>query len=136
MALSAHERNLLEQLEKQFSDEDPEFAAAMEPEPARSRSALRILAGAAAVLAGFLLILLGATLQGVVANVLLGVLGFATMIAGGYVAAIRTSGTTSKGPVPAAHGKEPAGTTKTAKNRRFSRDGFGDLAVWSLFWWV
>ena len=47
MALSAHERNLLEQLEKQFSDEAPEFAAAMEPEPARSGNALRILAGAA-----------------------------------------------------------------------------------------
>lgn len=136
MALSAYERNLLEQLEKQFSVEDPEFAAAMEPEPARSRNALRILAGAATVLSGFLLILLGATLQGPVPNVLLGVLGFATMIAGGFLAARGSSGTTGKGHFPAAHSKERAGPTKKAEKRRSFRDGFGDLAVWSLFWWV
>lgn len=51
MALSAHEQNLIDQLEKQFKDEDPKFAKAMEQVPARNRSALHIVTWVATVVA-------------------------------------------------------------------------------------
>lgn len=136
MPLSEHERNLLELLEKQFKEEDPKFAQAMEQAPAQapSRTALHIVFGATAVVAGFLLVLLGAAFQGLVPNILVGILGFAAMITGGYFAIAPSSGTESRTPAPASEKAESAESTK-ADRRRF-RDRFGDVAMWSLFWWV
>ncbi|MHA7288702.1 DUF3040 domain-containing protein [Arthrobacter sp. MDT3-24] len=136
MALTEHERNSLEQLEKQFRDEDPQFATAMEPERARSRSALHVVIGAATAVAGFLLVLLGAALPGLVPNIVVGVLGFATMIAGGHSAVKGTPGTRGEGPAPAAQHAGPVGSKEEKKERRSFRDGVGDMALWSLFWWV
>lgn len=119
MALTEHERNSLEQLEKQFRDEAPQLATAMEPERARSRSAIHAVIGAATAVAGFLLVLLGAALPGLLPNIVVGVLGFATMIAGGHFAVKGTVGSKEEG-----------------KERRSFRDGVGDMALWSLFWWV
>ena len=136
MALTEHEKNSLEQLEKQFRDEDPDFATAMESGPARGRSALHIVIGAAAVVAGLLLVVLGAALPGLVSIVAVGVLGFATMIAGAYFAVKGTTGTKRDRPAPAAQILGPAGSKEAKKDRRSFRDGFGDMALWGLFWWV
>ena len=134
MPLSEHERNVLEHLEKQFKEEDPKFAQAMEQAPARPRTALHIVFGTAAVVAGFLLVLLGAALQGLGPNILVGILGFAVMITGAYSAMGPSSGTKSRNPAPASEKAESAESTN-ADRRRF-RDRFGDVAMWSLFWWV
>ena len=84
MALSEHEKVVLEQLEQQFRMEDPQLAEAMEP--ARITSPRHIVIGVAGIVAGLLLVLLGAVLQGLVPNILVGVLGFAVMITGGHLA--------------------------------------------------
>lgn len=115
MALSAHEQNLIEQLEKQFKDEDPKFAKAMEQVPARNRSALRIVTGVATVVAGFLLLLLGAALQGPVPNILVGVLGFAVMIVGAHLAMRHTSVTKTK------HLRRPLKTRNRSKGQKRAR---------------
>ena len=49
MGLSAHEQEMLEQLEKQFKEDDPKFAEAMEIKPVPRYSAWRIAAASAAV---------------------------------------------------------------------------------------
>lgn len=134
MPLSEYERNYLEQLEKQFKDEDPKFAQTLERAPARPRTALPMVFGAAAVVAGFMLVMLGAALQGLVPNILVGILGFAVMITGGFFAMAPSSGSKSRTLVPASEKAASAESTK-ADQRRF-RDRFGDVAMWSLFWWV
>jgi hypothetical protein len=134
--LSEHEKSLLDQLEKQFKEDDPMFAKTLEQEPAPKRSALRIVAGAATVVAGFLLLLLGAALQGPVPNILVGVLGFAVMILGALLAVRHTSVPKNGAPAPISSNAEPAGAQRARKERRPFRDTFGDWALWSLFWWV
>ena len=134
--LSEHEKSLLEQLEKQFKEDDPTVAKTMEQVPAPGRSALRILAGAATVVAGFLLLLLGAAIQGPVPNILVGALGFAVMIFGAFLAVRHASVPKNEAPAPAADNVGPTGTQRAGKERRPFRDFFGDWALWSLFWWV
>lgn len=78
MPLSEHEQRLLEQMEKALYAEDPKFATSLRSTPgaraARGRAALGVLA----VLAG-----LGLLLAGVVTTlIVVGVLGFAVMLAG------------------------------------------------------
>lgn len=136
MALSAHEQNLIDQLEKQFKDEDPKFAKAMEQVPARNRSALHIVTGVATVVAGLLLLLLGAALQGPAPNILVGVLGFAVMIVGAHLAMRHTSVTKNEAPAPTSENAESVEGTKTGTDRRPFRDAFGDWALWGLFLWV
>lgn len=145
MGLSAHEREMLEQLENQFKEDDPKFAEAMEIKSVPRYSVRRIAAASAAVLAGFFLLYLGASAMGVAVNALLGGLGFVLMVAGGYVALQRTkfgSGTPSEVHAPETtgtsadgkRGKDPG--KEKGKARRFLKAGFGDLAFWSLFWWI
>ncbi|MDQ0823747.1 hypothetical protein QFZ69_004693 [Arthrobacter sp. V1I7] len=134
--LSQHEKSLLEQLEKQFKEDDPIFANAMEPEPARKRSALRLAIGPTSIAAGILLVVLGATLQGAVPAVLVGVLGFATMIAGGHFAVQHTSGGRNKVGAPVIVPADSVGGQKAGKDCRFFKDGVGHLALCSLFWCV
>jgi hypothetical protein len=90
MALSEHEKVVLEQLEQQFRIEDPKLTDSMES--ARFRSTYHIVIGVAGIAAGLLLVLLGAVLQGLVPNILVGVLGFAITIIGGRVTLQHTSG--------------------------------------------
>ncbi|MBT2521391.1 DUF3040 domain-containing protein [Arthrobacter sp. ISL-28] len=89
MALSEHEKVVLEQLEQQFRMEDPKLAEAMEP--ARTRVPGHIVIAVAGIVAGLLLVVLGAVLQGLVPYILVGVLGFAVMITGGHFAVQQTS---------------------------------------------
>jgi len=134
--LSEHEKSLLEQLEKQFKEDDPTFAKAMEQVPAPNRSVLHMVAGTATAVAGLLLLLLGATLQGPVANILVGVLGFAVMILGALLAVRHTAAIKTEAPAASSEKGEAAGNQRAGKVRRPFKDAFGDWALWSLFWWV
>lgn len=108
----------------------------MEQVPARNRSALHIVTGAATVVAGFLLLLLGAALQGPVPNILVGVLGFAVMVVGAHLAMRHTSVTKNEARAPTSENAESVERTKAGTERRPFRDAFGDWALWGLFWWV
>lgn len=137
MALTEHEQKMLEQLEKQFKEDDPKFAEAMEVDPVPRHSVARTVAGVMTVLAGFALVLLGASLTGVITNITVGALGFVIMVAGAYTALLRTrSGPGAPAADNAPHAKKPPEDKNQDKDRRFFKNGFGDLAFWSLFWWV
>jgi hypothetical protein len=136
MALSEQERNTLEQLEKQFKEDDPEFADAMEAEPVLEHSGFRITIGVLTAVSGFSLLLLGASLREPVLGLTVGVLGFAALIAGGYIATMRSVRTGSKLRPRASGETASGGDTGPEKDRRFFKGSFGDAALWTLFWWV
>ena len=102
MPLSEHEQRLLEQMEQQLSVEDPKFASAMRGSVARAKARRRIILGALGVLVGLGLVLLGVA-QGIVA---VGIVGFAVMVAGAWLAITPER---RKGPVGAVG---PDGTTQ------------------------
>jgi fatty acid desaturase len=79
--------------------EDPKLTDSMESAP--FRSTCHIVIGVAGIVAGLLLVLLGAVLQGLVPNILVGVLGFAITIIGGRVTLHHTSGGSNKAADPA-----------------------------------
>lgn len=83
MALSDHEQQLLDQLEKQLR-EDPSFARSISEDhpvgPGAGLSATRVVIGVVGVVIG-LAIVLGAIWSGIWP---LGVLGFAVMVGGGF----------------------------------------------------
>ncbi|MDQ0867505.1 DUF3040 domain-containing protein [Arthrobacter globiformis] len=135
MALSEQERNALEQLEKQFRDDDPEFADAMQAEPVLKHSALRIVLGVLTAVAGISIVLLGASLHEPIAGITVGILGFSAQIAGGYIATMRSVRTGSKLPRRASRDTSIDGETAPEKDRLF-KGGLGDAAFWTLFWWV
>lgn len=93
MALSEHEQNALDRLEQQFKEEDPKFLEVMQSDPVRARSVRQIIIGLLTTLAGFFVLFLGASLQGVAANALVGILGFALTITGVHIALMRTAQT-------------------------------------------
>lgn len=82
MPLSEHEQRLLEQMEQQLSVEDPKFASAMRGSVARAKARRRIILGALGVLVGLGLVLLGV----VQVIVPVGIVGFALMVAGAWLA--------------------------------------------------
>lgn len=102
MALSDHEQQLLDQLEKQLRD-DPSFARSLSEEPplgaAGGFSATRVVIGVVGVVVG-LAIVLGAIWTGWWP---LGILGFAVMVAGGFWA-MSSSGSQSSGPASGSAG--------------------------------
>lgn len=77
MPLSEHEQRLLEQMERAFYEEDPQFASAMQRPraPMGRRTALAVIAG----LAGIATIVAGLAAQ----LPLVGVAGFAILLAAG-----------------------------------------------------
>jgi hypothetical protein len=127
---------MLEQLEKQFKEDDPVFADAMEAEPVLGYSGSRIVIGVLTAVSGFSVLLLGASLREPLIGLTVGILGFAALIAGGYVATMRSVRTGRKLP-PRDSGETAAGgDTAPGKDRRFFKGGLGDAAFWTLFWWV
>jgi hypothetical protein len=80
--LSEHEQRLLEQMEQQLSVEDPKFASAMRGSVARAKARRRIILGSLGVIVGLGLVLLGVS-QGIV---VVGIVGFALMVAGAWLA--------------------------------------------------
>ncbi len=113
MPLSEHEQRLLEQMEQQLSVEDPKFASAMRGSVARAKARRRIILGALGVLVGLALVLLGVA-QGII---VVGIVGFAVMVAGAWLAITPER---RKGPVGAVAAD---GTTQVHQAR--GRDGRG-----------
>jgi hypothetical protein len=111
--LSEHEQRLLEQMEQQLSVEDPKFASAMRGSVARAKARRRIILGALGVLVGLALVLLGVA-QGII---VVGIVGFAVMVAGAWLAITPER---RKGPVGAVAAD---GTTQVRQPR--GRDGRG-----------
>lgn len=108
MALSDHEQQLLDQLEKQLR-EDPSFARNITEDqpvgPGAGLSATRVVIGVVGVVIG-LAIVLGAIWSGIWP---LGVLGFAVMVGGGFWALSSGGSGTTGARGPAAPGGKPSG---------------------------
>lgn len=145
MGLSAHEQEMLAQLERQFKEDDPKFAAVMDIKAVPRYSVWRIGSASAAVLVGVYLVFLGASGTGVIVNTLFGGLGFGLMVTGAYVALQRKrigsgargqASTSQTDELPVDENQDKGRGKGKDKRRRSFRDGFGDLAMWSLFWWV
>jgi Protein of unknown function (DUF3040) len=83
MPLSEHEKHVLEQIERYFRDEDPQFADSLRL--GRPASTRRVVLGAVCAVFGFVLLLVGVSLQATA----LGVAGFVIMVAGGHQATLR-----------------------------------------------
>jgi Protein of unknown function (DUF3040) len=76
--LSDNEQRLLEQMERALYAEDPKFASTMRGAARRPGSARRLLIGVTGVVVGLVLLVVGVAQQMVV----LGVIGFVSMLAG------------------------------------------------------
>lgn len=85
MALSEHERRVLDQIAQQLEQEDPKLASRMGPLPLQSRTRRHVVAGVFAGMVGCLVLLVGVAAQAM----FLGVLGFLIMGAGAYLATMR-----------------------------------------------
>ena len=77
MPLSDREQQLLEQMERALVEEDPKFATSMRGGPGQARNRRRLAIGVGGVLVGLAVILLGVT----IAQVPVGAIGFAIMVA-------------------------------------------------------
>lgn len=80
--LSEHEQRLLDQMEQALKVEDPKFASHMVAHPGRSRFRRRVAIGVCGVVVGLALVIVGMT----TAQIWLGVVGFAVMVAAGAYA--------------------------------------------------
>ncbi len=89
MALSEHEEALLQQMEEALYAEDPRFASRIRKTKSRAGARGRMIAGAAAGVAGLALVVLSA----MISMLWIGAVGFAVMVAG-IVYAITPSKTT------------------------------------------
>lgn len=78
MPLSEHEQHLLEQMEQALYAEDPKFASQMQGSAARARLRRGLAIGAAGVIAGLGLVVLGVATE----SILWGAIGFALMVGG------------------------------------------------------
>ncbi|MGN6413123.1 DUF3040 domain-containing protein [Flexivirga sp.] len=82
MPLSEHEQRLLDQMEQALKVEDPKFASHMVAHPGRRRFRRRVAIGVCGVVVGLALVIVGMT----IAQIWLGVIGFAVMVAAGAYA--------------------------------------------------
>lgn len=80
MPLSDHEQRLLEQMERALYQEDPKFASSLRHGRSGSIDRKRILIGLAGALAGLLIVLVGVATS----LPIVGVVGFAAMVAGAF----------------------------------------------------
>ena len=78
MPLSEHEQHLLEQMEQALYAEDPKFASQMQGSAARARLRRGLAIGAAGVIAGLVLVVVGVAAE----SIWWGALGFALMVGG------------------------------------------------------
>jgi Protein of unknown function (DUF3040) len=76
--LSEHEQHLLEQMEQALYAEDPKFASQMQGSAARARLRRGLAFGAAGVIAGLGLVVLGVATE----SIWWGAIGFALMVSG------------------------------------------------------
>jgi Protein of unknown function (DUF3040) len=116
--LSEHEQRLLEQMEQQLSVEDPKFANAMRGSAARVKARRRMVLGAFGVLVGLGLVVLGVA-RGGAEGLILGITGFAVMVAGAWLAVTPPRRKNLAGPV----GTVAADGSTQARAPRGQRDG-------------
>lgn len=110
MPLSEHEQRLLDQMEQQLYADDPKFVSRLNENPQRATSRKRALIGAAVVLLGLGLVVLGVVSQ----LIWVGGIGFAVMVAGGGYAL-----TPSRG--PSLGTVESDGKVTEHRKKRFAR---------------
>lgn len=90
MALSEQERLILEQMEAEFRQVDPELASALGvtpkhvtiPNPVRKISATNLAIGLILAVLGLILPIVGITIGGTIATVTSGIAGFTLMVYG------------------------------------------------------
>jgi uncharacterized membrane protein YgcG len=81
--LSEHEQRLLDQIERQLYAEDPKFASTVRAHDVKSHLTRRVKRYSALVVVGLVGLVAGAVIQ----NIVVGVVGFLLMLAGGIVIA-------------------------------------------------
>ncbi|MDO5060626.1 MAG: DUF3040 domain-containing protein [Actinomycetaceae bacterium] len=111
MGLSEQERQILEQMEREFRQEDPALAATLglskrpvEKAPVRRLSARNLALGITLALVGLIMPLIGVSIGGLWAPVGFGIVGFTLMVYG-ILLALR----------PVGSGKSGAGQAKSGK---------------------
>lgn len=134
MALTEREQQMLEQLEKQFKEDDPQFAHTMETDPGRPSSSLRrIVGGILMTIAGFGLLLFGLALPNPIANLVIGLTGFAAMVTGLYLATQKVF----RKQTPGLKKVQTTDGSSAPSPKEESKDTISNVAWWSLmFWWV
>ena len=110
MPLSDNEQRLLEQMERALYAEDPKFASTMRGPARRRGSARRLLIGISGVVVGLVLLVVSLAQS----QVLLGVVGFVSMLSG---TAYAVSGHRRGGPTGIVQGN---GSVRQASKRRGS----------------
>ncbi|UEL30090.1 DUF3040 domain-containing protein [Pseudarthrobacter sp. L1SW] len=133
MALTEREQQQLEELEKQFKADDPQFAQAMESQPDRPSNSRLVIGGVLLTVAGIAVLLAGLALPDPATNLIIGLLGFATMATGLYLA---TKNVFTK-PAPGAKTAKTAGDGTENRTKPGTKDSWSNTVWWALlFWWV
>ena len=117
MPLSEHEQRLLEQIERALVDDDPKFASSVRSGDRRLKARRKLQIGGLLFLGGLALLIGGGA---VAQSVVLGVLGFLVMFAGGALVVLNyksASGVVEAGGPSAG----PAGTGRTGRGPRGAR---------------
>lgn len=132
MPLSEHEQRLLEQIERALYAEDPKFASTVRGGRLRKPTRRRRVQGVALFVLGLLMLVVGVVIQsvqsgggGMIALIVLSVLGFVVML-GGSVLAVTSTGKAAPGATPS-EDAEPdkngfTGRMEERFRRRFEQD--------------
>ncbi|WP_454698409.1 DUF3040 domain-containing protein [Arthrobacter humicola] len=133
MALTEREQQMLEQLEKQFKEDDPQFAHTIETAPGPTSSIRLIVGGVLTTVAGITLLLFGLALPNPVANLTIGLTGFAVMVTGLYLATRKLFPKQA----PASKKTETTRDSTATTPKEEPKDAINNAAWWALmFWWV
>ncbi|GAA3229879.1 DUF3040 domain-containing protein [Pseudonocardia petroleophila] len=126
MPLSEHEQRLLEQIERALYAEDPKFASTVRGGRLRKPTRRRRMQGVALFALGLVMLVVGVVIQsvsdggGMVALIVLSVLGFVVML-GGSVLAVTSSGKAPAGAAPSAEAEPEKNGFTGRMEERFRR---------------
>lgn len=98
MPLSDHEQRLLEQMERALYEDDPKFASSLRSGSGASLNRTRIAIGSLGVVAGLVVVVVGVATS----LPIVGVVGFAAMVAGAFWAWTGTKRSAPEGVPPTA----------------------------------
>jgi hypothetical protein len=132
MPLSEHEQRLLEQIERALYAEDPKFASTVRGGRMRKPTRRRRVQGVALFVVGLIMLVVGVVIQsvqsgggGMVALIVLSVLGFVVML-GGSVLAVTSTGKGPAGSAPSAEAEPEkhgfTGRMEERFRRRFEQE--------------
>ncbi len=123
MPLSEHEQRLLEQMERALYQEDPKFATSLRHGRSAEVNKRRIAIGAGAAVAGLALVLIGVSTT--VAAV--GVLGFAAMVGGAWLAFSAAQARPEAADANGAAGTGPTTASGSTKSRKKGEQSGSDF---------